>query len=81
MGYRDPSNFGYSYQPDTDSIEDIDKRLKKVEEGGGGGGTTDYDKLINKPKINDVELEGNKTQDELKIKGSEPKVEGERLIF
>lgn len=35
--------------------------------GGGGGGTTDYDALYNKPSINDVELTGNKTLDELGI--------------
>lgn len=32
---------------------------------GGGQGTTDYDKLIHKPSINDVPLEGNKTGEEL----------------
>lgn len=30
-------------------------------------GTSDYDKLLNKPQINDVELNGNKTLDELGI--------------
>lgn len=29
--------------------------------GGGGGGTSDYTELSNKPKINNVELTGNKT--------------------
>ncbi len=35
--------------------------LKEVIEagGGGGGGTTNYNSLINKPKINGVELKGN----------------------
>lgn len=28
--------------------------------GGGGGGTSDYTELSNKPKINNVELTGNK---------------------
>ena len=32
---------------------------------GGGQGTTDYDKLVHKPSINDVPLEGNKTGEEL----------------
>ncbi len=36
-------------------------------EGGGGGGTTDYNDLENKPKINDVELDGDKTSDQLGI--------------
>lgn len=39
---------------------------------GGGSGTTDYNVLQNKPKINDIILEDNKTLDELGIqpKGS-----------
>lgn len=36
-------------------------------EGGGGGGTSDYTDLSNKPKINGVELNGNKTTSDLKI--------------
>lgn len=36
-------------------------------EPGSGGGTTDYVDLSNKPKINNVELNGNKTLDELGI--------------
>lgn len=35
--------------------------------GGTGGGTTDYIDLSNKPKINNVELKGNKTLDDLGI--------------
>lgn len=35
--------------------------------GGGEGGTTDYTQLTNKPQINNVELSGNKTLDELGI--------------
>lgn len=35
--------------------------------GSGEGGTTDYIDLLNKPKINNVELNGNKTLDELGI--------------
>lgn len=30
-------------------------------------GTTDYNNLTNKPSINDVTLEGNKTTEDLKI--------------
>lgn len=33
----------------------------------GSGGTNDYEKLTNKPKINEVELEGNKSLEELGI--------------
>lgn len=36
-------------------------RYWKTVEGGGGGGTSDYTELENKPKINNVELVGNKT--------------------
>lgn len=35
--------------------------------GGGGGGTTDYTDLDNKPKINSVELKGNKSLTDLGI--------------
>ena len=35
--------------------------------GGGTGGTTDYDELVNHPKINGVELVGDKSTDELGI--------------
>ena len=35
--------------------------------GGGGGGTTNYNALSNKPKINNVELSGNKSLKSLGI--------------
>lgn len=35
--------------------------------GGGSGGTTNYNDLTNKPSINGVPLEGNKTSADLKI--------------
>ena len=35
--------------------------------GGGSGGTTNYNDLTNKPQINGVTLEGNKTSADLKI--------------
>lgn len=37
--------------------------------GGSGGGTNDYNALANKPKINGVELAGDKTGEELGILG------------
>lgn len=44
------------------------KNKKWVEvTGGGSGGTSDYSDLDNKPKINNVELEGNKTSSDLGI--------------
>lgn len=48
--------------------------------GGGGGGTTDYNQLTNKPSINGVELEGNKTSDQIDVT-PESRIEGEQLIF
>jgi len=37
--------------------------------GGGGGGTTDYTQLSNKPSINNIILNGNKTLNDLNIQG------------
>ena len=42
-----------------------------VEYSGGGGGTTDYNGLENRPQINGVTLEGNKTSSELSLYGTE----------
>lgn len=46
-----------------------DAVAKAIEEGGGGGGSgsTDYADLSNKPKINNVELSGNKSLNDLGI--------------
>lgn len=44
-----------------------DAVAKAIEEGGGGSGSTDYADLSNKPKINDVELSGNKSLNDLGI--------------
>jgi len=43
--------------------------VKKHSGGGGGGGTTNYSELTNKPQINGVTLDGNKTSEELNISG------------
>lgn len=41
---------------------------RQIQSGGGGaGGTTNYNDLTNKPKINGVELSGNKTSADLNI--------------
>lgn len=45
--------------------------VKDIGGGGGGGGTTDYNDLSNKPKINNVELKGNKTLESLGIASKE----------
>lgn len=39
----------------------------KAQQGGGSGGTSDYQELTNKPSINGVVLEGNKTSSDLGI--------------
>lgn len=48
--------------------------------GGGGGGVTSYNQLTDKPQINSVTLEGNKSSDDLDVQ-PESRVEGEQLIF
>lgn len=45
--------------------------------GGGGGGTTNYNALSNKPKINGVELSGNKTSEDLHIEGGDAVLESD----
>lgn len=77
--YRDPQYYQYNQGKKPDSIESLTEQVDKLEERPAV--TPDYNDLPNKPKINDVELVGNKTQEELHIKSTEPKVEGERLIF
>ena len=46
---------------------DIENRLKKIENNGGVAGNISYSVITNKPKINGVTLEGNKTLDDLNI--------------
>lgn len=52
---------------------DVDKYLKSdgtwATVSGGGGGTTNYNELVNKPSIANVELSGNKTLANLGIQG------------
>lgn len=43
--------------------------VKKHSGGGGGGGTTNYSELSNKPQINGVTLDGDKTSEDLGISG------------
>ena len=47
------------------SIDQQGSTLTINSTGGGGGGTSDYTQLTNKPKINNVELNGNKTSSDL----------------
>lgn len=51
---------------------DVDKYLKSdgtwaTVSGGGGGGTTNYNSLSNKPRVNNVTLQGNKTLSDLGV--------------
>lgn len=40
----------------------------KIKNGGSGtGGTSNYNQLTNKPQINDIELTGNKTLEDLGV--------------
>lgn len=54
------------------TLEDKDNTNVEIEAnpraGSGGSGTSDYNNLTNKPKINNVELTGNKTLQDLGIK-------------
>ena len=52
-----------------DVIAQIFDRLDALESGGGGGtgGTTNYNNLSNKPRLNGVTLEGNKTLDQVGV--------------
>lgn len=49
--------------------------------GGGGGGTSNYNDLDHKPKINNVELSGNKSLSDIGVPVTSMKVENEALIF
>lgn len=49
----------------------LNGKIKNSGSGGGGTGTTDYNDLINKPKVNGVELTGEKTLDDLGVASKE----------
>lgn len=57
-------------QQNPDVIESILQRLGVLEENGGGGGSSDYSDLENKPQLNGITLEGNKTLEDV---GVQPK--------
>lgn len=69
----------YSYPGETASIEEIDQRVKELEEGGGGGGTTDYEKLKNKPSINGTEVSGNKPASDFNLVDNKDTISLERI--
>lgn len=55
-------------KPDGETLEiDPDGTLRVI----GGGGVSDYEEIENKPSINNVELSGNKTLEELGIASKE----------
>ena len=61
---------GQIVEDNPEVIESILKRLDVLEENGGGGGTsgtTNYENLSNKPQLNGVTLEGNKTLDQVGV--------------
>lgn len=59
---------------DTSGDTPVEKHFIKgkwIAVGGGGGGTTDYSELTDKPTINGVELDGNKTSSDLGVATSQ----------
>ena len=58
--------FGFK-QISGDKVGVIPYRMATMSNVGGSGGTTDYNGLNNKPKINNVELNGNKSLSDLGI--------------
>ena len=49
------------------AIAQIWQAIDELKAGGGGGGTTNYNNLSNKPQLNGVTLEGNKTLDQVGV--------------
>lgn len=62
-GYVFPDDFQLKLTAGDNITIDEDNVISAT--GGGGGGTGDYNELINKPKINNVILTGNKTTAQL----------------
>lgn len=50
---------GHVYMYSSDGV------VTYISDGGEGEGTTDYNELTNKPRINDIELIGNKSFEDL----------------
>ena len=65
-----PSQYEMYSKALNDGLGKLEEALSKLEEyepSGGGSGTSNYSELENKPSINNVELIGNKTLEELGI--------------
>ena len=71
-----PGENGYWLIWDPDDMEYKESDIPLPAEGGTVG-TTDYNKLKNRPRINGVELIGNKTSGELKIPAGEKGEKGD----
>ena len=54
-------------ESNPDALAQIWAAIDELKAGGGGGGTTDYNNLSNKPQLNGVTLEGNKTLDQVGV--------------
>ena len=59
----------------NDTYDGSANKTINIPTGGGEGGTSDYNALANKPKLNGVEITGNKTSADYKIVSSEQGIE------
>lgn len=56
------------FTPTSEGMREYSRFIDEHHSGGGGGGGSDnYNDLSNKPSINDVQLAGNKTAEQLKL--------------
>lgn len=56
----------------TDGSAGLSARLMEADRPPGGEGTYDYEDLVNKPRIEGVELVGNRTFPQLKLSPIDP---------
>ena len=54
-------------ESNPDALVQIWAAIDELKAGGGTGGTTNYNNLSNKPRLNGVTLEGNKTLDQVGV--------------
>lgn len=59
----------------NDTYDGSANKTINIPTGGGEGGTSDYNALANKPKLNGVEIAGNKTSTDYKIVSTEQGIE------
>lgn len=60
----------YTEQPQSYIAQLLLELKAVIEAGGGGGGTTNYNALSNKPQINSITLQGNKTAADLGLQAA-----------